>query len=101
MFLTSRQSSRLLVPVPTVSVSNGLLQSVSWVYNNASTGAALGAPPAYVTGVQVQKEGTGGGRIYDSLQLTPIIASDALAARVNSSSINMIHMTYNDLLGNH
>jgi hypothetical protein len=94
-------ASRLVIPVPTANVSDGLLQSVSWVYKNASTGATLGAPPAYLTWVQVQMEGSGGGRIYSSPELTPTTTSHTPSAPVNWPSIKMIQMAYNDTLGNH
>jgi hypothetical protein len=94
-------ASRLVIPVPTVTVNGDLLQSVSWVCKNPSTGAILGAAPAHVTAVKVEVDGMIGGRVYDSPELTPATASHTLATPVTWSNVSMIHMTYDDTLGNH
>jgi len=93
-------ASRLVVPLPTVSVSSGVLQSLSWVYKNAATGATLGGAPAYLTNIQVQLEGIGGSRIYNSPELPPGVTNHTLSTSVNWSQVSMVHMAYKDTLGN-
>lgn len=93
-------TSRLVVPLPTVNVAGDVLQGVSWVYRDATTGASLGGAPAYVTDLQVQIEGLVGGRIYNSPDLTPDVAHHTLTTAVNWSHVSMVHMTYGDTLGN-
>ena len=94
-------TSRLTIPLPTVSVSGDVLQSVSWTYMDASTGSTLGTAPVYMTDLQVQIEGLVGGRIYDSPWLTPNVTSHTLTSTVNWSNVSTINMAYDDSLGNH
>lgn len=94
-------ASRLVIPLPTVSVSGDVLQSVDWVYKDATSGATLGGAPAYVTGIQVQVEGIVGGRIYESPELAPGVTSYALTSLVNWSNVSTMNMAYDDSLGNH
>ena len=94
-------ASRLVIPLPTVTVSGGVLQSVTWAYRNPTTGAALGGAPAYVTGIQLQVGGSGGDRIYDSPWLTPGVTSHTLTSTLTWSSVGMIYMAYDDSLDNH
>lgn len=93
-------NSRLVIPVPTASVSGNLLQSVSWVYQNSTTGATLGGAPAYVTSIQLQIDGYVGGRIYNSPDLAPGVTSNTLTSSVNWTNVSEIYMAYNDTLGN-
>jgi hypothetical protein len=94
-------ASRLVVPLPTVSVSGDTLQSVTWVYKHATTGATLSGGPAPQTHHQVQIEGIVGGRIYNSPELSPGVTSHTLTTAVNWSNVSMVHMAYTDTLGNH
>jgi hypothetical protein len=94
-------ASRVVVPYPTVTVSGGVLQSVSWVYRDATTGTMLGGPPAYMSNIQLQVHGTSeAGELYDSNQLTPGTTSNVLTATVNWSNVSGISMAYSDSLGN-
>lgn len=93
-------ASRLVVPLPTANVSGDVLQSVSWVYKNATTGATLSGAPSYVTNIQVQIEGVVGGRIYNSPELAPGVTNHTLTATVNWSNVSTVHMAYADTLGN-
>ncbi len=58
-----RAAARLVIPLPTVRVTDGLLRSVNWVYTDAATVASLDTVPAFLTGIQVQIGGTDGGRL--------------------------------------
>lgn len=93
-------AARLVIPLPTATVSGGMLQAVSWVYRDAATGAILGGAPGYVTGLQVQVDGLVG-RIYDSPRLAPGITAHSLTGNVTWSDVSMIYMAYDDSLGNH
>lgn len=93
-------ASRLIVPLPTVSVSGDVVQSVSWVYKNATNGATLGGPPPYMTSIQVQIDGVAGGRIYNSPELPPSTTNHALTSTVNWSNVRTVYMAYSDNLGN-
>jgi hypothetical protein len=94
-------ASRVVVPYPTVTVSGGLLQSVSWVYRNAATGATLGGPPAYMSNIQLQVHGsTISGELYDSDQLTPATTNNVVTSSVSWSAVSGISMAYQDSLGN-
>jgi len=90
----------LVVPVPTTTVNNGVLQSVSWVYQNAATGSTISGTPAFITDIQVQVEGVVGGRIYNSPQLTGGALNHTLTSTVNWTNVSEIFMAYDDTLGN-
>ncbi|HEY5915314.1 MAG TPA: hypothetical protein VJA21_32430, partial [Verrucomicrobiae bacterium] len=94
-------AARLVVPLPTVTVSGDVVQSVSWVYRNSTSGAALAGAPAYLTDIQVQLEGIVGGRIYDSPVLGSGATMHSLTSPVNWSNIRSLNMAYDDSLGNH
>jgi hypothetical protein len=93
-------SARLVVPLPTVTVSGDVVQSVNWVYRDAATGNTLAGAPAYVTDIQVQIDGIVGGRIYNSPTLGSGTTSHTLTSAVNWSNVSTIHMAYDDTLGN-
>jgi hypothetical protein len=93
-------AARLVVPLPTVTVSNGLVQSVSWAYHDATTGATLGSAPAYVTDLQVQIEGMVGGRLYNSPTLGSGITNHVLTSSVTWTNVWAMFMAYDDTLGN-
>ncbi len=94
-------ASRLVIPLPTVNVSGDVVLSVSWVYKNATNGATLSGPPAYMTSIQLQIEGVGGARLYNSPELLPSITNHTLASTVNWSNVRTLYMAYGDTLGNH
>lgn len=94
-------ANRLVIPLPTVTVSSGNLTGVSWVYKDAASGATLGQPPAYVTDVQVQVDIQSQGRVYDSPNLPSSTTSvNGLTGIVWNNVVNL-YMVYNDTLGNH
>lgn len=93
-------ASRLVIPLPTATVSGGVLQTVSWGYKNATTGAALSGVPSYLTSIQVQIDGMGS-RIYNSPELDAGATSHTLASTINWADVQAIYMAYNDSLGNH
>lgn len=89
-----------VVPVPTATINNGVLQSVSWTYQNATTGSTISGTPAFITDIQVQVEGLVGGRIYNSPNLTGGALSHTLTSTVNWTNVSVINMAYDDTLGN-
>jgi hypothetical protein len=94
-------ASRLVVPYPTVTVSGGVLQSVSWVYRDAATGAILSGPPAYLTSIQLQVHGDSiAGELYDSDNLPPDTTNNVLTTTVNWSDVSGLSLAYQDSLGN-
>ena len=62
--------SRLVIPLPTVTVSNGNLTSISWVYKDAATGTTLNQPPAFVTNMEIEVD-TVNGQAADLPDLPP------------------------------
>jgi len=94
-------AARLVLPLPTVTVSGGILLRVNWAYKNPTTGATLPSPPTYITGIQVQIDGTMGNRIYDSDEYLPTVTSHVLTEPISWSDVQMLHMAYDDTLGNH
>jgi hypothetical protein len=94
-------ASRVVVPYPTVTVSGGILQSISWVYRNSTNGVALGAPPAYMTSIQIQVHGSSAANeLYDSDNLSPGTTSNVVTSPVTWLQVSGISMAYQDTLGN-
>jgi len=94
-------ASRLVIPVPTATLSGGNLTSVSWVYKDTATGATLGQPPGYMTDVQVQVDVQGQGRIYNSANVPPSTTSVSGINGVVWNDVVNLFMVYDDTLGNH
>lgn len=93
--------SQLVLPVPTVVLANGLVQSVSWVYRDRVSGAALSAPPSYMQQIMVQLEGSSG-RLYDSPDGgAPSVTTHTLTEPVTWSEVTGLNMAYDDLQDNH
>ena len=91
-------SGHLVVPYPTVTVSGGILQSVSWVFRDATTGSTMVRAPMYLAGIQVLVHGTSeAGELYDSDELTSDITNNILTTSVNWSAVSGISMAYQDL----
>jgi hypothetical protein len=94
-------ASRLVIPYPTVTVSGGILQSVSWVYRDSTNGEILGAPPAYMTSIQLQVHGSSAeNEFYDSDNLSPDTTNNVVTSTVTWSDVSGISMAYQDTLGN-
>lgn len=100
----ARTQEHFLLPVPTVTLSGGLLYSVAWTYRSPVNGATLGTP-AFVTDVQVQIEGDDGfgmiGRLYDSPELPPTTTSHVIGDAIPWTDVTTLIMAYSDDLGNH
>lgn len=93
-------AQRLVIPVPTVTVAGGILQSVSWVYRAPDTGAPVAVRPAYIRWIQVQVQGMGG-RLFNSAEITdPAVTTQAVGG-VSWSNVTTVVTAYNDSLGNH
>ncbi|MGC8990889.1 MAG: hypothetical protein ACP5MD_12280, partial [Verrucomicrobiia bacterium] len=93
--------SHTVVPFPTVTINNGLIQSVSWVYKDATNGTTLPNAPSWVETVFVQVDSFLGGRVYNSPELDPNITSHVLTESINWSEVSSVYMAYDDSLGNH
>lgn len=98
---TVSSPTNLVIPYPTLTVSGGSLQSVSWVYRDATTGTILGGAPAYVSNIQLQVYGNSSqSSLYNSPNLPPSTTSNTLTNPVPYSSISGIGLAYQDTLGN-
>ncbi|MFA6546599.1 MAG: hypothetical protein WCS99_19440, partial [Limisphaerales bacterium] len=93
-------ASRLVIPVPTVTVSGDNVTGVSWVYKDAA-GTTLAGPPAYMTGVKVEIDDQTLGRVYDPNESSPTTTSVSGITGVAWSTVSYLYMVYNDTLGNH
>lgn len=93
--------SRVVLPVPTVRLANGILEDVSWVYRDRVTGTVLNGPPAYVQQIMVQVEGLSG-RLYDSPDGgAPGVTTHTLTEQVRWSDVTGLNMAYDDMEDNH
>jgi hypothetical protein len=92
-------TNRVVVPYPTLTKSSGNLVNVSWIYRDASTGATLSGPPAYMTSIQLQVYG-GSGSLYVSTNLPPSTTSAVVSPSVPISSLSGVGLAYQDTAGN-
>jgi len=93
-------AGHLTVPYPTVTVSGGILQSVSWVYRDPNTGSTLVRAPMFLGSIQLQVHGSSAaGELYDSDQLTSDVTNNVLTTSVNWSAVSGISMAYQDTTG--
>ncbi|MCX7915825.1 MAG: hypothetical protein N3A53_05935, partial [Verrucomicrobiae bacterium] len=93
-------TNRLVIPLPTVTVSNNLLHSVSWEYKEPVAGNTLSNAPAYLVDIQVQVDGFSG-RLYNSDPLPPSTTNYVLTSAVNWMEATTLYMAYTDNLTNH
>lgn len=90
-----------VVPLPSVMINNGLIQSVNWVYKDAASGTTLPNPPSWLLNVQLQLDSGLGTRIYNSSVLAPNVTSHVLSVPINWSEVGNLYMAYEDSLRNH
>ncbi len=94
-------ASRLVIPVPTMTVASGNLTGASWVYKDPTTGVALSQPPSYMVNIQLQVDDQSLGRVYNSTRVTPNITSVSGITGVNWNNVGRVYLVYDDTLGNH
>jgi len=99
-------SVRLVVLRPSVALNGGNIQQIDWVYLDPATGAALPAPPPFVSQIQAVIHGPGGATVcvspaFDRATTTYTAdpASDPDCENsVPFSSVTAVDMTYVDSL---
>ena len=92
-------ASHLVLPIPTVSVSNDIVQRVTWAYKDAS-GNPLAGTPALVTNVQVQFFDQSLNVLEASVFFPPPVVSYTPLATNSWSHIGLVRMFYIDNLDN-
>jgi hypothetical protein len=90
-------ASRLVIPVPNVSVGNDIVKSISWVYYDPNGNSEAGTPPV-VTAIRVQALDPSSDVIYDSGFLPATTSSHALTSSLNWLNVNTIRLLYKDNL---
>ncbi|MCX7738289.1 MAG: hypothetical protein N2Z80_02570 [Hydrogenothermaceae bacterium] len=106
----SSAPSRIVIAVPTVTLNqNGTINKLNWVYKMPAGNSTL-SPTAVIREIEVQIDGTGTScssypqpnRIYNSGMLKPGVVEHTLSCQnINWQSVSRIHMSYNDVYGNH
>ncbi len=94
-----QSASRLYVPLPTISVSNDVLKSVSWSYFNANGSALGGTPPTIVSNL-VEVFDLDGNFIYQSPLIPAATRSFTFDQPLAWSQVSRIRMRYLDSLTN-
>jgi hypothetical protein len=92
-------ATHLVIPLPSVSVSNNIITRVTWSYTDASGNPLVGTP-AVVTNVQVQIFDQNFNGVDASALLPPATMSYAPPAGLQWSGIGRIRMFYIDNLNN-
>jgi hypothetical protein len=93
-------ASRLVIPVPTINVSGGAVQSVTWTYQNATTGAVLSQPPVYMTTIQVGILSGSSPEYFSPMIPASTTAFTLSGTPMQFSSVTQFFMQYYDTLGN-
>lgn len=100
----SLASSRIVVAVPTVILSNGTINKISWVYRIPNDSSSTLTATAIIENIMIQINDTAGTRVYDSPWITSTSgATEHLLTNqsISWSNVNSMSMTYNDVYGNH
>ena len=92
-------AAHLVLPVPTVSVNNGILTRVTWAYTDAN-GNPLTGTPALVTNLQVQLFDQTFNGLDASAVLPPSVMSYTPLSTNPWSNVGIIRMFYTDNLNN-
>ena len=92
-------STHLVVPIPTVTLSNNILTGVTWRYTDTS-GNPLSGTPAVVTNFQVATFDRDLNALDVSALLAPSVMSYAPASVIQWSNVGRIRMFYIDSLNN-
>ena len=94
-------AARLVVPVPTFSVTaSGALQQITWLYYNATSGALLASPPAFLQSMRLQVLDPCGLILYDSQALAPSTTSRTLSTAATLSKVAAVLFRFEDDLEN-
>ena len=100
LYAVANIGAQLVLPVPTVTLLGGQLQSVTWVYKNPTTGATLSQAPSNLAQIQIQVDDTLHSRVYNSPMLAPSAGSHTFSTSLDWSSISTIYMACSDPSGN-
>lgn len=92
-------NSRIAVPIPTVSLSNGIVKSVSWIYKDA-TGATYGAPPPFMSSITLQVFDHDGLITYTSPAFLPSTNSHVLTQAISWPLVSTVRFVYRDTFNN-
>lgn len=91
---------RLVVVAPTVALSGGTVQSVSWVYRDRLGANVLSSPPTFMKNIEVQLNGAAG-ELYKSAALSPSPSNHVLTQSVTWADVRTLFVAYDDVDGNH
>ena len=96
----SAANSRIVVAVPTVTVSNGTINKIDWIYKIASSTATL-SPSALIDTVHIEISHPAGARVYNSPNLPSSTTSHTLTNQtIPWDSETNLGMAYDDVFGN-
>lgn len=107
----SLATSNTVIAVPTLTLNdNGTIQKVNWNYKMGSAASTTLTPQSIISSIELQVEGGGtpcatypqAGRIYNSGMLSAATTEHVLGCQnLAWSDVTQIHMSYNDVYGNH
>jgi hypothetical protein len=90
-------ASHLVIPVPQVGLSNGVVAKVSWSYYDSSGTAVT---PAVLDWIQVQEFNPAGSVAFSSAPLPPSTSSYTFTNSVAWTNLSMLRFFYEDTLTN-
>lgn len=92
-------ASHLIVPVPKIFLSNGLVTRVNWQLYDPG-GNALSATPPALSSIQVQELDSTGALVYNSEALAPSASSYTFTNALAWTNLASLRFLYEDNLGN-
>ena len=97
----SAANSRIVIAVPTMTLSSGNLSRIDWVYQNAGSNNPV-SPAALVEMLIIQVDHPLGSRLYNSSGLPSSVTSHTLTNQgIPWDGSTHLCMAYNDVFGNH
>ena len=91
-------AEQFMLPVPTVTVSNGMLTALTWEFRNPSTGQLAANPSGRIKRIDVEIRNTGGVELVDDSH-EPAERSHTFSPAIPWSSVGVVQLAYKDNLG--
>jgi hypothetical protein len=92
--------AHLVVPVPSVGLSNGLLQNTTWSYYDTN-GNVLAGTPAFLTSIQMQVLNTAGALIYNSEVLAAATQGYSFTNSLSWTNVGALRFLYEDTMNSY
>lgn len=94
-------NEHLVVPVPSITVSYGMLTAISWTYRNPTNGNLNPSASSFIDSIRIQIDDYNGNRIYDEEIDDTSVKSYILSSPIPINNIERINLCYDDFTDNY